>query len=804
MFEVAIFTDVTAAESVTGFDGFQFQSVSPGFDGEDMAVVQGELNFVPLSTWGSAHGGDDRSHPEQYSFAIRNDRFYLTKSKALGLTANGRPGNQLTEVAATSSADDLVPYTPAQLLTATAWTGAKAPAKTRESWLTPLQISPGFETEELESFVRSDPWVLGVLPAFVTMLRRSLAEEGHRVFIHHTELTVVLRWIALGALLLDSDSAARLTFRVFHANPWNGPFKVVGVHPELLALAPAAEWQNSPSASWIDPEARTIGETVPSVLAESSVRWLADHGVYEAMGATQLAAELEPTLGPDLAVQLADLVTFDSAATSGRTGWDVATKALTALAAAGQRETIESVADELLDALVAYRPEREAEFTRAADTVAALLGAGLTDVACEVLEPTLEALAGSPEFAGSFARPIANAGGALVWSDEETRRAASQAWATALAAAKDSELSALFGATNHLALELDRGLLLPAVGRLAEQWAADPSLGAESRSWYASELIQDVVAEKVAAALERGDERQTRALLSGEWSALMADAHSPLSGWLRVRELVGLAPDERVAGIRASAPGSIPPASWRIVLGMLGLPLDSGLISAFIRTAGLPDDLALELAQLVRQENSAPELTFAAGAPPRWRELFDLFIETQHQGAELVSPLPALVLSVEQARHAFADARQERGTPVNPALRDSASHARVWAMEDLVDTGELLVTAQDSRGAMTLADNLGGMTHQALDAFLEAAAGRREGLVGGRAALHAYANSAGALRDELGFAVNRLLDRHRDIQRSMKKDESLAPLLEEVAQRYPVEAGKSWRNPGSWFGQGEK
>ena len=54
-FEVATFTDVTAAESVNSSDGFQFQAVSAGFDRQDQAVVQGELNFVPAPMWAAAH-----------------------------------------------------------------------------------------------------------------------------------------------------------------------------------------------------------------------------------------------------------------------------------------------------------------------------------------------------------------------------------------------------------------------------------------------------------------------------------------------------------------------------------------------------------------------------------------------------------------------------------------------------------------------------------------------------------------------------------------------------------------------------
>lgn len=802
-FEVAVFTDVTAAESVTGFDGFQFQSVSPGFDDEHMSVVQSELNFVPVPTWGSAHGGDDRSHPEQCSYAVRDSQLYLTKSHSLGLTTNGRPGNQLTEVATTSSSDDLVPYTPAQLMLAATWTRAKAQSKTREPWMTPLQIDPAFETDELERFAHSDSWVLGVLPSFVTMLRRALAEDGHRVFIQHTDLTEVLRWIALGSVLLDSDSARQLTFRAFHANPWNGPFKVVGVHPELLAMSSTAEWRNSPSASWIDLGTRTISETVPSALAAASVRWLKDHGIFEAMGATQLATELQTALGPGLAVQTADLVTFGPSALPARDAWGIATRGLTALATAGHRDAIESNADELLDALVTYQPQGRSDFTQAADTVAALLNAGLPDIATGVLGPTLEALAVAPEFTGAFAGPIANTPRAMHWVDPEARHMAAKAWATALGGAPDSELSRLFGATSALDLELDSTLLDPAVDRLSDQWAADPSMVVQSRTWYANDIIQDAVEKKVEAALARGDDRQMQALLRGDWSTLTTAADSPLSGWLRVRELTAEGPEERTDRLLALPPGSIPSSSWNTVIGDLRLPLDVGLVHAFITVAGLPDELALNIASLTQQELDAPALTLAAGRSTRWFELFDV-LEEQAAHGPLVPRLSSLRANADSSRHAFGQARNELRSDWSAALRCSANHARFWVMEDLVGTGVLLVHAQDRQGAEVLTGHLGGTTRQALDAYLEKVTAGREGADESRVVIGAYEASDGELRRELGFAISRLLGRHKDIARVLKKEEPLAAVIDELLHRYPVESPKSWRNPSSWFSREDK
>lgn len=801
-FEVATFTDVTAAESVNGLDGFHFQSVSPGFTGEDMAVVQGELNFVPTPTWGTVHG-NETSHPEQCSYVVRQGRHYLTRSIALGLTANGRPGNQLTEAAATSAADDLVPYSPAQLMTATAWSLAKAAGVSREPWMTPLQIDPLFEDLELEQFTRSDPWALRTLPVFLTMLQRSLSEEGHRVFIQHRDPRTVLRWIALGSMLLGAESAMRLTFRVFTANPWNGAFHVVGVHPDLLALVPAAAWQNLPSASWIDLDSRTHKDLEASELAQHAVRWFAERGVFEAMGAIQLATQLQEPLGEELAVSASDLLTFGGDA--GRGSWELACRVATGLVEARQAPVIETFEDELIDAITTFQPREDRDFAAVAEVITGALDAGLTEFAVSIAAPALEALAASPHAAGAFATGLTAAHARLVWTDAESRAAAGRAWATALAGAQDPELSSLFAATTRLGLDIDRELLIPAAERLASQWAARPALGVAREHWYAAELIEELVAVALRAELEAGDPVQLQALLRGDWAILAVNPRSPLAGWLRAADLATRAPSERTRVLDSGTVDGVPEASWRLVLkpaaGELSAGIDVALWAAFIRRIGLPQAMGVEIVTRVERELAASELTRdAEGTAFRWAPLFVALDERRSAVGALPLPVVDLLDRVHRAREAGDTAHRDRAETPNRALRAAAGEARLWAMDRPARTGELLVRAADREGAARAADVLGEAAGQTVDAFLNTCDAKGRGEEGLRTALLAYAGSAGLLRDQLGASTLRFVEQHSDIKRALRRDEAIEPLIKEVSDRYAERSPGLFSQVNSWFG----
>lgn len=802
-FEIAIFTDVSRDESVNHMDGFQFQSTSPGFTGSDMVAVQTELNFVPVPNWGAAHGGDDLSHPEQWSYAIREGRMYFTKSRALGLTNNGRPGNQLTEAAVTDRLDDLVPYSPAQIMSATAWTMARAPQSTSEPWMTPLQIDPAMEGAALETFVTENPWVASALPAFVTMLQRALREDGHRVFIHHRDASEVLRWIAVGSLLLDPATVSALTFRVFHATPWNGNFKVVGVHPDLLTITPPTGWQDSPSASWIDLEAQRVQKTELSLLATAKVRWVIDHGIYDAMGAIQLASLLEPLLGEEDAARAAAILSFDDGGPAGGEGWRIAHRTLTALATNGEGAIAESYETELLDVLVTHQPRSADDFAIAGSTVAALLDAGLHDMAIGVAAPTLEALAAAPEGTSAFAQTLAAATDSLTWHDVDAAAQTGRSWATALAGAPANDLSTLFGATSRLGVQLEASLMEPAAARLAAQWAQEPSLGNAREGWYVRDLVEQKVIDRVVHALEQNDLRQHQALLRGEWTPLGNARESALSSWTRAADLAALPVAERAQRLRGAAI-ALPAQCWRIVLGELTLPLDGTLWEAFIHSAGVADELAMSLEAALRSELTSARLAESEeGITTEWSPVFSAIIDEQARGT-LPPQLASAAAMISNARTTFPRAIREIEHDNAPIMRQSTADARVWAMENLAETGRIVANARDMTAVHAISDVLGEVTRQALDAYLAASAARGAGKAACDAALDAYGFASGALQEHLGGAIRRVMALHRDIARAYKRDEDVAPLIAEIEERFDSDVTPGRFDPAAWFGRSRK
>src|SRR5690606_17638605 len=218
----------------------------------------------------------------------------------------------------------------------------------------------------------------------------------------------------------------------------------------------------------------------------------------------------------------------DDGPAAGPDEWRVVHKTLRALAAHGHGELAESYESELLDVLVTHQPRTADEFSVAGDTVATLVDAGLSSIAVGVAGPTLEALAATPVGTSAFATALAGASGSLSWGDPDAAVQAASAWSTALASAPATDLPALFAATSRLGLPLDPERLEPAAERLAERWAADPALGADRRNWYAGDLVERRVVERVVAQLTAGDPIQLQALQRGAWADLGTARESAL------------------------------------------------------------------------------------------------------------------------------------------------------------------------------------------------------------------------------------------------------------------------------------
>ena len=253
--DVAVFSDTTADESVDGVEGFNFRALSAGVTADDRRRIREELLHRVHPTW--AHDHDELAHPPTCALIRRDGRHYLARGHSTGLTLSGRHGNLVTQVVVTDDATGFGTYHPAQLYAASAWTLAETPSGDLEPWPTPESVRPDFEAAALETMLRSDPWAVRVLPHYLTMLEAASAGAPQRLVLIHRDLDVVMRWIAAGALLMDSERAASLTFRALMDDPSRTDAVIVGLSPEF-ELEPVV------GANVIDLERRTTSDIQPS------------------------------------------------------------------------------------------------------------------------------------------------------------------------------------------------------------------------------------------------------------------------------------------------------------------------------------------------------------------------------------------------------------------------------------------------------------------------------------------------------------------------------------------------------------
>lgn len=775
--ENAIYTDVTADDSISGRDGFQFQAASTGFTAEDESRVINDGLFSPANSWRSEYG-DETTQPQQATFTSHGGRLYFSRALALGQSLNGRPGNQLTAFAVAPTADDIAPYTPAQVFAADDWSLEKAHTKHPDAWVTPLSIDEQFADDALEQMVRDDLWTVEVLPAFIAMLRRSVTERGHRVFVQHDDLDKVLRWFALGTMLLDSETALKVTFRAFQTDPWKGDFRVVGVHPDLQRLERSADWKNLPTTSWIELDTRTVGDTSPGPLDVAAGRWLRERGAFDARNAVEIAHRLAPRTGDELAVLVAELIAID--AHPAPRAAEIAADAVVALGRGGDIDALELYEEELLDALSTYRAESEAEFARAADVIATLLDAGLHDQALAVAGPALEALAAAPTHACSFGQTVGQASSPLVWGDDDGRAAASDAWARSLAGARSMDLGAMFAATGRLGLSIDAHWLERAADRLAEQWASDPTLGAGREAWYARADVEVRAAAYVDSALTAGDAEQEGRLMDGVWDELFDIPNSPLMMWKRVKEIALLPASQRAVELRRMPEHSLPAASHSLILDApLSLPFDAALVAGFVRAGGVDSTLSSRLLHLLNEELKASAPVGGENAT-RWAEVFDELAESSVDG-ELADAVGLVITGRSRRRRATENAARSQFLF---ARTTAAYAARLWEIDDPVATGKALVEVQDHEAVQQLANHLGDRASAALDAYLVASAEAGRTVEAGREIVRAYDTAAEPLKIVLGAAARRFLDDHRVVERKTKSDGRMAETIEQIRKKH--------------------
>lgn len=680
-FDVATYTDVVASEAVDGVDGFNFQSVSPGVTGVDQQRIRESLLHRVVPSWALEH--DPLAHPGTCAYVVREGRFYLSRGMSTGDTNSGRPGNQITQAIVTSDPDDFVPYRPAQLYGAAEWALEKAPSSASDAWVTPLEIRPEFDVAALEALVAGDEWAASILPYYLTMIDAATAAEPKKLVLIHSDLELVMQWIALGTLFVDADAAQVLQFRALVDDPWRADAVLVGVSPDFGRGDLGA-------ANVLDLANRALPAIEPSESARVRATWFLEQGADDALNAIEIARRWEPSLGADLANDAARVVGLPEAVTLGQTAWRASLASTEQLATAGLRDDLALYAEELCEATFGYAPTSAQEFGLAGRAIRRAHDLDVDELASGMLVPTLEALTAAPASIEAFARELSGSSAPVRWASAESREAASAFVGELLNSAPVEALSELFATAKVVAAPITELSLASAAQRLASAWAKEPALGRTSwQNWLAGQAVLTAAVQSLVASLRSGDDATLTDLLRGDWDFIGPHTDDfNLQGWLKSAKLARIPVDDRDDQVGLAT--RLPVEAWRVVLGGSSVPKHARLWATWVIYHGLPADMAATLKASIRDVLASDPSAEGGVQTGDWHTLMDSLIRSTD------AELAAFGDEYSRARTAFKRARDEVAKRPGARLDSCLSYLGRLTPFLLLDVGWLLLDSSNS------------------------------------------------------------------------------------------------------------
>ena len=704
--DLLIYTDAAAAESINGEAGFQFIARSSGATATDEEVVSSRLlHKIPDDMGREAW----QTHPPTCTYVVEGSRMYLGRGASTGAALDGRPGNQLTQAIMTSDPYDLLPLRPAQIYSAPEWLCERPGVRQLEAWALPLEINSTFDVAALHELAVTDEWARTALPALLTMLEQTQGDPRVRLIIRHPKQSHVMRWIALLSHFLDAEAALRLEFRVFSETPLSTSDHIVGAHPDLspdLTVDRA-----SADVNLVDLEDRSHTAIEPSESAQRHARWFLTGEPYEALDAVEVSRRWARVMAPDIAAGAAELACLASERTSASSSdLSVAAAALRALADGSRSDELEAYGGMLIDVIQQYLPGESDDLLPVVGTLWALSEAGQTELAQTVALFALEWAGIHAGAAASWAHSPSIFGRGLTWPDAGRRAHGASLLALILACAHESHLPALFA----LASSLDTGVaavdVAGAMERLAQVWAADPSLTSGASNWLHTDIVLESLRHRLAALFIHGDAVAIASLRDGAWDWLMPqpwqfDPDEPLSVWLAVRALSGATAATRQQVLATVLPHTNNGA-WKLYLAT-NAGLDPTEVSAWVLAhRAVPPTLVDSILGIVG--NIAQHPAWQRGGAARVLHALG--------SAEVTGLSPALLeLVAEQQRilSLFEQAKSVRATVPNGALRaladsdpDSLAHIyNEWVVEAVMFSADLDSALALARGSLGSSPN---------------------------------------------------------------------------------------------------
>lgn len=621
MFDSAIYTDVLADEAIDGRSGFNFESVSAGFTATDQVVARDLM----LHT---ATVDADLDITESYCHRAVGHRFYFSRGRDLGLTANGRGGNQLTEVVVTGDVEDLGPINPAQLYGARNWRLQKWGSRVAPQWPALPELDADFGIVQLLEWVRSDPARWGFLPEVVTALEACVTRQSSLpVVLVDEDLTTVLRWLSLGYQLLNADAVRSLSFRGFETDPARVGTDVVACRPR-----DAARFAHM---TVVDLTTCASSGRTPSFAVERSLELLESLDVFTALEVITLARRWDPWTDQRLAFWGAEMVLGTLSAGSCVPDGQSVLTLVESLAEAGLVDDLAQRADTFASGLRSAGSDGDA--LRLVRAACRILESPQGDVKlAEILiDLSLSCVLRQPDMVGPWSRTLAQTQG-NPWPGTLLRARWAECLTDLAQSAEDAELLPLFLLAGHLRPELPEKSWQRPTDRLARHLVSHPAdLPRTGGLWNVGSLYLAMVRELVgrlddqlrAAPGPLGNEGEFRRLRHGEFQTL-TDAMgrtstrgdvTRLAQWVAAARLSLLEPKRRTQHL-PQLRSSIPASLWPAALAGSSPRSDGSLWVAWIRCMGAEEALLDHVARVIEDDLSRP----ASRELKDWRTLLDV------------------------------------------------------------------------------------------------------------------------------------------------------------------------------------
>lgn len=685
MFEVAIYTDSTPEESLSGSGGFQFQSASPGVAPSDQAsIMSSGLIHVVDPVW--IQRGDPLAHPPSCGYRAAGERYILARGRSTGDTFTGRPGNQLTQAILTSDIADFTPYRPAQLFGAEDWSLEKAGTKTLQPWATPLAVDKAYEAYALKDALLVDSWARESLSAFLTMIEESFASPQKKLVIVGKDLPLVMKWIALGTLFLDPATAITVTFAAMVKDWLSKNVNIVGTDP---AFGDPPTIGHGTPYNVFDLARQDRTPLAPSASSVQHASWFLNLDPDDALAAISLARTWEPRLGASVATHAAEVAHLGGSGDPA-CDRDSALAAIAGLSRDGGDDDLTMYADELVAAAVAQPIDDHDQAALAAEASWGAIHNGIDDHGADLVLQTVQDLREKPELLVTWATAsLAAECEPISQRAPVVQGKIDQALVMALNVAPAEGIADLLLLAGRERIQVPARAVAPALDRFAALCARNPGIAQsnEGRAYRDDALARTL--DALLRLLAAQDESAIADLSAGRWDWVKTITRGPLDGWFAATEIGRREPSQRAEALRSTT--TLPPDAWKLVLNGIVLPQDSAVVGAWIRaTRVVTADFGDWLVDAVHTALRSPPLEAArlrrvavALTPPPAR------IDS-HEAERLVNAVNWLHNLTLQARQAVTSNQ-------NRKLFEFAKDLNDFGPLFHREIGELLVESKDQR-----------------------------------------------------------------------------------------------------------